>query len=66
MAKVSFIPPVVKERRGAADGNQNHPLDLRGWWRRSHIPTRGEKACGGFSSSPGSARDSRKPPQTYR
>jgi len=42
--------------------NEHHPLDLCGWWRHSHIPTRGEEACGGFSSSPSSAHDGRKPP----
>ena len=30
----------------------NHPLDLRGWWHRSHIPARGEEERGGCLRRP--------------
>jgi len=48
----------------AALGGLDAIVEL-GWgkrWHRSHIPTIGEEMCGGFSSSPGTARDSRKHP----
>ena len=40
------------------------PACLNRWWRRSHIPTRGEEMCGGFLGAPGTARDSRNHPPT--
>ena len=41
------------------------PVNLYGWWRRSHIPTRGEKVSGGLSSLHG-ARDRQKPSEISR
>jgi len=38
------------------------PARLDRWWHRSHIPMRGEETYGGFSSSPGTARNNRNPP----
>ena len=33
-------------------GSENHLLDLHGWWRHSHIPTRGEEEGGRFLRCP--------------
>ena len=54
-------------RRYGAGGDggmvmEAHPLDLRGWWHRPHIPTRGEEARDGFSLWSATAHDSRKAP----
>ena len=38
------------------DGVTNHPLDLRGWLHRPHIPTRGEEARARLRSSSVSTR----------
>ena len=43
----------------SAEGSYNHLLNLRGWWRRPHIPTRREEAWGGLSSWSLSERNSR-------
>ena len=45
------------------DGNEVHSLDLRGWWRYSHIPTKGEEVSNSFSSLLGGAHESPKPPK---
>ena len=42
------------------------PVDLNGWWRRPHIPTRGEEALGGWCWLSASAQDSQNPPHTSR
>jgi len=31
------------------EGMGNHPLNLRKWWRYTHILTRGEEVCRGLS-----------------
>jgi len=41
-----------------------HPLDLRGWWHRPHIPTRGEEARDGFLRGPRPPTIVVKHPQT--
>ena len=60
---ITYTPPLAKERRrGWKVVSQNHPLDLRGWWHRPHIPMRGEEVCDGFSSLSAIAYDSCRVP----
>jgi len=54
-----------RNRRRCREGDKP-PIDLNGWWRRPHIPTRGEEALGGLCSLSITARDSQKPPHLSR
>jgi len=64
--------PLFRDRGGSSvlllrdvDGLENHALSLQGWWRRPHIPARGEEARGSLPSSSIGARDSRNPPHPH-
>jgi len=59
---VDSLPLVREQWRRGILWMKNHPLNLGRWWRHSHIPTRGEEVCGGFSSLSVSVHSGCKPP----
>ena len=70
---VVYLPPMTRERRGQWMGPVGSVADEGGsettsWGGAplSHIPTRGEEACGGFFSSRSCARDRPEITQTSK